>query len=203
MATVEPNRGQHSVRAEKAALRNTMRQVRGRLSSEERARSAVRIEDRLFGLPGFAVARTVLLFSSFGSEVPTGRIAVRLLSEGRRIFMPFLQDDVMHAAEVLPGQPLVPSSYGPEEPPSRAPVDPNDIDAVVAPGLAFDRAGFRLGYGGGHFDRYMRSMKPGAMRVGIAFHPQVVDAVPHGGRDVPVHFVVTDEETIVCGQPRP
>lgn len=178
-----------------------MRDLRSVLSAEERPRLAIRIEERLFGLPAFGRARAVLLFSSFGSEVPTRGIAERLQSEGHRVLMPFMQDDVMHAAELRPGESLLPSTYGPKEPPSRIPVDPKEVDAVVAPGLAFDRSGFRIGYGGGHYDRYLRRMQPQATRIGIAFHLQVVELVPHGAADLPVHFVVTDEETIACGEP--
>ena len=107
----------------------------------------------------------------------------------------------MHAAEVRAGDDLVSSRYGPEEPPRRKAVEPKEIDAVVAPGLAFDRSGFRIGYGGGHFDRYLALMRPSAIRIGIAFHLQVVDEAPHGPGDVPLDFLVTERETIACGRP--
>ena len=57
-------------------------------------------------------------------------------------------------------------------------VDPDEVDLVITPGLAFDRAGHRLGYGGGHYDRYLGRARPEAPRVGIGFPLQLVDEVP-------------------------
>jgi 5-formyltetrahydrofolate cyclo-ligase len=187
----------------KAALRRQMRDRRRRLPPDERARLAEAIEASLFALSEFEQRGTVLLFSSFGSEVPTDGIASRALSEGRRVLMPFLDREVMHAAELHPGDVPMPTSYGPNEPPTRLPIDPGHVDAIVVPGLAFDREGFRLGYGGGHYDRYLRAMPSHALRIGIAFHLQVVDAVPHGPGDEQVDVIVTEEETIRCRRPPP
>jgi 5-formyltetrahydrofolate cyclo-ligase len=69
---------------------------------------------------------------------------------------------------------------------------------VLAPGLAFDRRGNRLGYGGGYFDGFLARCPPDAARVGIGFHVQVVDAVPHGDADQPLDLLVTELETIAC-----
>ena len=179
-------------------MRVRMRAVRDRLSPEERRGRAARMEDRLFAIEAIGRARTVFVFSSFGAEIPTDGIVRRLSSEGRRVAIPYVERGLMHAGELHADEPLVPSGHGPSEPRSRRPVDPRDVDAVIVPGLAFDRDGFRLGYGGGHYDRYLRRLGPEAARVGIAFHVQLVEAVPHGRRDERVDFVVTEEETVDC-----
>jgi 5-formyltetrahydrofolate cyclo-ligase len=69
---------------------------------------------------------------------------------------------------------------------------------VVTPGLAFDRHGRRLGYGGGHYDRYLARLGPRAVRVGIAFSIQVIEDVPAAPEDERVHVVVTDAGVIDC-----
>jgi 5-formyltetrahydrofolate cyclo-ligase len=178
-----------------------MREVRAGLSMEERSRRAERIVERLFRVGAFAQARTVFLFSSFGAEVSTRAIAERLIEEGRRVLLPVLDKTVMHAAEYRPDEGLLGSWYGPDEPADRTPVDPAEIDAIVVPGLAFDRRGFRVGYGGGHYDRYLRSLGDRATRVGVAFEVQLVEHVPRGRFDQPVDVVVTEEETIFCHRP--
>ncbi|MDQ4006282.1 MAG: 5-formyltetrahydrofolate cyclo-ligase, partial [Actinomycetota bacterium] len=99
-------------------------------------------------------------------------------------------------AEVGPGDPLDPTGYGPREPARRIPVDPLTVDVVVAPGLAFDRLGHRLGYGGGHYDRYLGRLGEGALRIGVAFSLQLVDRVPTEPGDRPVDIVVTDAGVI-------
>ncbi len=175
-----------------------MREVRAGLPMEERSKRAALILERLFRISAFNQARTVFLFSSFGAEVPTQAIAERLMEEGRRVLLPFLDQSVMHAAEFRPDEGLLGSSYGPDEPQNRVPVDPGEVDAVVVPGLAFDRRGFRVGYGGGHYDRYLRKLDRTATRIGIAFEVQLVEFVPHGRLDEPVDIVVTEQETVFC-----
>ena len=157
---------------------------------------AKHVEERLFLLPAVQEAATVMVFYSFGSEVPTQGIIRRLLAEGRRVLLPFMEGPEMHAAELRPGDRLSETAYGPKEPSRRVPVDPMEVDVVIAPGLAFDRSGFRIGYGGGNYDRYLARLGAHATRVGVAFHLQVMGSVPHGPADEPVDVVVTDRETI-------
>jgi len=193
------------VAAEKAALRERMRRLREDISPIERTARSAEVERRLFDLPELAEARTFLVFASFGSEVPTAAIAARLAGAGRRVLLPFVRGRDMEAADMGPPGSLVATAYGPREPAERVAVDPGGIDAVVAPGLAFGRDGYRVGYGGGYFDRYLARMSSKAVRVGIAFHEQLLDSVPHSSRDEPLHYVVTDRETVDCrpGMPRP
>src|SRR5712691_381246 len=182
----------------KAALRARMQKLRVAISPEERAASAEYVMSRLFDLPALHMARTVLSFSSFGSEVPTEGIVRRLQDEGRRVLLPFVEGQDMEAAEVPAGDPLVASDYGPMEPTERTAVHPSEVDVLLVPALAFDRLGYRVGYGGGHYDRYLARLGPRAVRIGIAFHAQLVPAVPHGVEDEPVDVVVTEAETDDC-----
>ena len=187
-----------SLARRKAALRSRMRRLRVAIPPQERAASAERVMSRLFDVPALQAARTVLSFSSFGSEVPTEGIVRRLHDEGRRVFLPFVEGHDIEAAEAPAGDSLVATDYGPMEPAERVAVHPSEIDVVLVPALAFDRLGYRVGYGGGHYDRYLARVGTGAVRVGIAFHAQLVPAVPHGVEDEPVDVVVTETETVDC-----
>jgi 5-formyltetrahydrofolate cyclo-ligase len=179
-------------------LRDRMRGFRAAIPPEERVRLAQQIEDRLLSLSESKSARTVLLFYSFGSEVATGGVAEHLMAKGKRLLLPYLGPDGMEAAEVLAGDPLLTTEYGPREPSHRTPVDPGEVDMVITPGLAFDRRGFRLGYGGGYYDRYLTRLRPDTTRVGIGFSIQLVDRIPEEPLDQRLHFVVTDTEVVDC-----
>jgi 5-formyltetrahydrofolate cyclo-ligase len=183
---------------EKAAVRSRLRAVRQAIPRQERASMASRVESRLMELPAVDQARTVLLFYAFGSEVPTKGLILRLLERGRRVLLPFLEASTMEAAELRSDQILVSTSYGPKEPPERVPVDPGEVDAVITPGLGFDRSGYRIGYGGGYYDQYLRRLGPHATRIGIGFHAQLIQRVPHGPRDERLDWVVTDQESVAC-----
>ena len=73
-----------------------------------------------------------------------------------------------------------------------------EIDLVLVPGLAFDREGYRLGYGGGHYDRFLTDLERGTTAIGVCYAAQLLDRIPHGPSDQRVHLVVTDRETVVA-----
>lgn len=199
MAKARPDQ----VTREKDALRRRLRAARAAIPPAERARLAAAVEERLFALPALRRARTVLVFDAFGSEVPTEELVRGLMEQGKRVLLPVVQGRDMFAAELRPGDPLVPTSYGPREPAQRTPVDPAEVDVVVVPGLAFDRKGYRVGYGAGYYDRYLARLPERALRVGIGFHLQLVEGVPRRAGDEPLDVVVTDRETVECRRGRP
>jgi 5-formyltetrahydrofolate cyclo-ligase len=182
--------------ARKTDLRTRMRALRDSIPPLERERLGRAVADRLFGLQDIRAARTVMVFYSFGSEIPTAGIVDRLSAEAKRVLLPFFDDGAMAAAEVRSGEELLATTYGPKEPSSREPVDPGDIDVVITPGLAFDRRGYRLGYGGGHYDRYLSGVGPRTRRIGIAFHLQLVDEVPREPGDRRIDLLITDREAL-------
>jgi 5-formyltetrahydrofolate cyclo-ligase len=173
-----------------------MRAVRDGLPPEERARASEEIRARVLALPEVEVARAVLLFHSFGSEVDTSGIAQDLAGLGRALFVPVIDGSVLRPAGYVPGDPVVPSAMGVPEPAEHVLGEPRDVDLVIAPGLAFDRRGHRLGYGRGYFDRFLRALSPAAGRVGIGFHVQLVDRVPYGPGDARLSVVITDREVM-------
>ena len=194
-----------ALRTRKIRVRARMREVRDAIPPAERENRAAAILDRLLDLPAVAGGGGgggggVMLFDAFGSEIPTGGFAARFRAAGARIFLPYLQEGRIEAAEVDPDAPGVmeASTYGPREPTAREPADLDAIRVVVVPGLAFDRGGYRVGYGGGYYDAFLRRLGPQPLRVGVAYREQVVDEAPHGPSDEPVHVLVTDAEIVTC-----
>jgi 5-formyltetrahydrofolate cyclo-ligase len=144
----------------------------------------------------------VAVFSAFGTEVATDLLVARLRERGSRVLLPVLEGGEIHMAEYGPGEALVETAYGPREPADRSRVRSADIDAVIVPGLAFDSAGNRIGYGRGYYDRFLVSLPPRVIRVGVCFSAQLVDAVPHGEGDEPVDLVVTELGVVDTGRRR-
>jgi 5-formyltetrahydrofolate cyclo-ligase len=192
----------HATATAKQALRARMRAARAAVAPDEGAAAAARVEATLMELPAIRRASTVLAFASFGSEIPTAGILSRLRSAGKRVLLPFLTDGEVEAAFVAADAPMVASSYGPVEPADRGAADPSAIDVVILPGLAFDRFGRRLGYGGGYLDRYLRRVRASSPRIAIGFALQVVDEVPASANDERVDLVVTEAGVVEC-PPRP
>jgi 5-formyltetrahydrofolate cyclo-ligase len=190
--------GARGLRQAKRRLRAEIRDARLAVPEAERSDAALAIAERVLALPEVRLAGAIMLFSSFGSEVSTEPLARMLLARGARLLLPFLADGEMHASAFDPAVDLVSTAYGPGEPPGPIATDPSEIDVVVVPALALDRSGNRVGYGRGYYDRYLRTVRPDALRVGICFAVQLVDLVPHGPGDERVDVVVTEVETVFC-----
>jgi 5-formyltetrahydrofolate cyclo-ligase len=182
---------------DKAELRARMRTIRDAIPPEERPARAEAMQERLLALPGVGPARSVLVFDAFGSEIPTAGVVAVFRARGASVLLPVVRDREMHASAWTEGTRLERAGLGFMQPAGGEPADPATIDLVVAPGLAFDVEGHRLGYGGGFYDRFLAALHPRVLRVGVGYDEQLVDAIPHDEHDVPLHAVVTDARTLV------
>jgi len=181
---------------DKAELRERMRAARARIPESEREAAVGSIAERL--VRATETHGSVMGFLSFGSELPTLPLLERLAREGHPLVVPHIEDGELTPVSFSPGEQLAEAVWGIPEPADLRPVDPLSIDVVIAPGLGFDRQGFRIGYGGGFYDRLFTRMRPDVVRIGVGFHVQVVAEVPHGEGDEPLGIVITERETIVC-----
>jgi 5-formyltetrahydrofolate cyclo-ligase len=179
----------------KRRVRNAVREKRDAVPGDVREERAERVVERFLDLPEVERARAVMLFSSFGSEVPTGSLIERLHARGVVVALPRIEGTALVPIPYAPGDPTTTTPIGAEEPVGGPPLDPASIDVVGVPGLAFDRGGRRIGYGGGYYDRFLRGLP--VFTVGLVFGLQVLDEdLPAGRFDLPVDAIVTEEETI-------
>jgi len=183
----------------KRAIRAEIRTARDALAPDERARRSLLIRDRLLALPELKAARTVMLFWSFGSEVDTAPLLRSLIERGVLEALPRIVDGELEPRTYRPGDPVTETPFGACEPACGELLDPLALDVIVTPGIAFDRAGRRVGYGGGYYDRFFGHTRPDSLRIGVAFEVQVVDGdLPGGHFDLPVHAIVTGSEVVRC-----
>jgi 5-formyltetrahydrofolate cyclo-ligase len=183
----------------KSNLRQAALARRDALSPAERTAAAQAIADRAFPLPVPAGA-IVSGFLPIKSEINPVPLMRKLADAGARLALPVVIARgvplVMRAYAF--GDALVKGVWGIRVPPPEVPeVEP---DIVLAPLLAFDRSGDRLGYGAGYYDMTiaaLRAKKP-VVAVGVAFAAQEIDAVPTTARDVRLDFVLTEKEVIDC-----
>jgi 5-formyltetrahydrofolate cyclo-ligase len=130
------------------------------------------------------------IYLSFFREAPTDGLIERLISDGHKVYCPRIENGGMTAVEY--GSDFTLSDYGIREPIGE--VYQGDIDVAVIPFLAVDRQGNRLGYGGGYYDRFLKTST--AKRVAYGYSFQVVNEVPTDDWDEKVSVIVTDEKII-------
>ncbi len=133
-------------------------------------------------------------FTAFRTEIDVIPLLARLAGDGWATALPVVAADgaPLSFRRWTPGEPTVPGRFGIPVP--HAASDELLPDVLLVPMLAFDRAGFRLGYGGGFYDRtvaWLRQVKP-ILAVGIAYAAQEVAAVPRGRYDQPLDWIVTE-----------
>jgi 5-formyltetrahydrofolate cyclo-ligase len=186
----------------KAELRREMRARRDALPSEERAAWTAAIAERVLALSEVRAARVVHGFLGIGSEVGTEALMRTFLERGVRVVFPRVAPGrVLEHLEVRDLDSMVAGPMGLREPDPRvsAPVDLAEVEVMLVPGLAFDLGGYRVGYGGGYYDRVLAelSSRGAATTIGIAFEVQVVDEVPREAHDLAVQVLVTERRTMV------
>ncbi len=176
----------------KAALRASVLGRRARRSETERDSAAQAIAAHLAGA-GFAQAPTVAAYLSMGSEPGTGPLINLLLTRGTEVIVPVTASDGgLDWVRYEPDAPLTRSPLGVPEPDGpRLGADAlAGAGLVIAPALAVDHAGWRLGRGAGYFDRALAHAR--GPICALVYADELVPGVPHEPHDVPVHLVVTE-----------
>lgn len=196
------------IHKKKKELRKMVQELRDNLPIEERDRMSARIADNLWSLPEFISAQNVLFFVSFRSEVNTVPMIQRAIEDGKTVCLPCTEKATrgMVASQVLDMQEdLVMGNYDILEPRAEClrPLPPEDVDLILMPGVAFDPAGGRLGYGGGYYDRFLERCVPRCHLVALAFELQLVDHVPCADHDARIHKIVTERRVMDCSSACP
>ena len=180
---------------DKRRLRAEALAVRRALAPEAVAEKSAAIHARLRALDSFAAARALLCYAaSKDNEVDTLPILRALLAAARPVFVPVAEPGgrMRWSRLEAPGE-LVPARFGIlEPPPARQRFEPFPAPSIcLVPGLAFTRDGFRLGYGGGYYDRFLAGY--GGVTVGLAYACQLRAALPCAPHDVPMRYVLTED----------
>lgn len=185
----------------KAALRDKMKQARLAMSQADVSRRSALVVEQVFGLEAYRRASSVMTYLPIRNEVDTTAVMAHCLNDGKALVLPrmdYERDRIAAHRVTAPAGQLVLGRMGLMEPdPAKTEaVAPETIDIVIVPGLVFDRAGNRIGWGRGYYDAFLAQLGTRAKRVGLAYEFQLVDSLEHDGHDVPMDFVLTEHATL-------
>lgn len=187
----------------KKQIRREKLKIRREMTIEEKSNYDKIIKDKFFESSFYKESENIFIYISYDSEINTKDIIMRAIKEGKKIYVPRTEfsTKLMNAVRIENFDNLVESRYGILEPKKDEPfIDPNDLDLIVVPGVAFDKNGGRVGYGAGYYDRYFKRInnenKSKIIKLVLAYDFQLIDKVPTDEEDVLIDAVMTEKQFI-------
>lgn len=186
---------------DKTTLRNKVKEALSTMSDNTYHSKSLAIVKKVLQEPYIIEANTIGLTISNKPEVDTFLLIEELWQLGKKVAVPKchpktremsfyaidsfaqLETVYMHLREPIPER----CEF----------VDANEMDVILVPGVVFDRYGYRIGYGGGYYDRYVLNYKKGKL-LSMLFDEQIIDRVPTEEHDCPVDIIVTPSKRIDC-----
>ena len=181
----------------KNLLRKNMISKRAELCPEYVHSASLKIAESFLNLKEIQKAENIMLYMDFRNEVETEYIISKLLSMGKNLFCPLCipKTRLMIPKKLDKNTELKKSNLGILEPSENSPeIDIDKIDVIAVPGVAFDENKFRMGYGGGYYDRFIP--KSNAYTVGLRFDIQILDSIPTEKHDIELNCIVTESRII-------
>lgn len=194
---------------DKAALRRRFRSARDSLSPAERAAAEAALYESLFSLPAWHAAPLICGYISVRGEIGTAPIWARAAAEGKGYALPVTVTGpaegrmIFRRTAGFAPEALIPARFGLSEPADTCPaLAPTDFEGalILVPGLAFDDGGYRIGYGGGYYDRFLQDLQTAGIRavtVGAAFACCRTARLPRDPHDIPVDIILDERRTTV------
>ena len=178
----------------KAELRKKILQEMKAIPREQKQAMDQALTDQFLKHPFYQEAKVIATYLSFPHEFQTQGLIEQALKDGKRVLIPKTYPKGRMDFVVYDPQQLVKTSFGLLEPQGDLEVvDASQIDLIHVPGLAFTTEGYRIGYGGGYYDRYLEYFS--GHTLSTVYHYQVQDFIPEK-HDIPVEEVLIDERNL-------
>lgn len=177
----------------KESLRKEL--IKKRNSIENRDEKSYIIYLRLKDLDLWKKAKIIHTYISFGSEVNTKFIIYNALKENKKVLCPIIKEKSLLIGEIKSFNDLIPGPYRILQPQIPINFELEKIDIIIVPGIAFDIKGFRIGYGKGFYDRFLKNLK-NPIKIGLTFDELIIDSLPRNNEDIPVDVIISEKRLI-------
>lgn len=189
----------------KKELRKKTKAARDAVPKEIRRKKSGSIIKMILETSWFHDAKNILVYSAIGSEVTLDILYPLAWEKNKQLFFPKVNGKQMDFYKIHSQKQLTAGAFSVMEPDTgHYPLKRFDADIFVQeqsvmllPGVAFSPDGYRIGYGGGYYDRFL-AMHQNLYTVGIAYHEQMVEKIPAEVHDYRLDEIITDKECINC-----
>lgn len=181
----------------KKELRKEIIKKRDELDCTEKKIKDKKIIEKLKGTKEYKEAKEIFIYIGFGSEINTKILIEDALEDGKEVCVPKVINKEMVFIKINSLENLVTSNYGILEPVGdKNNFNVDNLGLIIMPGLAFDKQGNRLGYGGGYYDKFLSNNKINVKKIALAYNFQILDKVPSEEHDIKVDSIITEEKEI-------
>lgn len=184
---------------DKELLRRKYISLRNSLSEDKVKEASSRITNMFFSLDAIKENQKFLLYHSIGSEIITYDIIDIILKENKNVYLPYISNKKIKISQIYSKKELKTGAFGIMEPLDRQDIDVKEMDVLVVPGLLFDRKGYRIGYGGGYYDRLLAGIGSHILTIGLAYDDFLQESLPIDKYDIPVKMIITENQVLYIG----
>lgn len=174
-------------------IRKIMQEKRNALCIQEKEKFDRAIFQKVVNSREYNRAKSIFIFVSYKNEVDTHSIIRAALKEGKLVCVPkvIYKSGYMEAIRIYSFDELVEGAYKILEPKNgNLKVKEEYIDVSYVPGLAFDKRGGRIGYGGGYYDRFLSKLRNNSLKIGIGYDFQILEEVSMEAHDIYMDSVI-------------
>ena len=188
----------------KKKLRKLMLEKRNALLQSDIIDKSHEISKKLITQSFFHTSKIVLAYISINNEPDTQAILQTAWQLEKQILVPVCQPltNTILISKLENMQELEEGHFHILEPKKEylRPLNPSIVDLCILPGTAFDKNGYRLGYGSGYFDRFLPLLRSDCLKIALSYDYQILDTIPHESHDIPVDIIITEKTIYYCSR---
>lgn len=187
--------------ATKNELRQHYLEKRSKIPFEKINKWSKKINERFLSLKDLETAQKIMSYISMRKEVNTYPLLKTLIENGFKLYLPYTlkKEGTLGTAQINNlDLDLQAGVFGVQEPKRelRNKKVPGDLDIIIVPGAVFNKAGYRIGYGGGYYDKFLAEHAQGALKVAFAYEEFIIDDFPVEDHDIAVDMIITQTDII-------
>ena len=179
--------------SKKNALRKMLLEKRDGISAEMKVITSRQIQKKIQKIKNYAEATSIASYYPIGSEVLTQSIMQDILSKGVKLSLPKIINDMLEYRQVSDFTQMEMGKFDIPEPRADAKLV-EDIDVILVPAVGLSRDGNRIGYGRGYFDKFLAQND--VTSIALSYSKQLVGNIPTDDTDIPVNWIVTEDQII-------